>query len=208
MTNLVTDTGWCTIDIDMKTGRIFVREDWHYNWMVYPTAQPWTYKEKVNFHRQVDRAIWGIWSSGIKLDVLGPAPWPARKVPITFDVRWALSGHRHWEVMANKVPPGSQPTSPIRSYTYARVNIIQLSSADIMPRLGVNEAGGSYDHHQVVAHEFGHTMRWWNDEYEKRSAFIGDTASIMNIGYQVRSRHLVMLLLELNKLIPGVTFSA
>jgi hypothetical protein len=45
------------------------------------------------------------------------------------------------------------------------------------------------------------------DEYGAGHANIGDTTSMMNIGRGIRARHMATLLVELNAMFPGTTFS-
>ncbi len=64
-----------------------------------------------------------------------------------------------------------------------------------------------------VSHEFGHAIgnvphevNHW-DEYRKESPHYGDLYSIMNMGNELRNRHLDYLVRELNTMIPETTFT-
>ena len=92
------------------------------------------------------------------------------------------------------------------------VNVIDLNTVDTVPRSAMNQAGQQTTNFRTPPHEFGHTMlsggRVPNpDEYRSTSPNIADTSSIMNIGREVRKRHLAEVIAELNKLVPDLTFS-
>jgi hypothetical protein len=55
-----------------------------------------------------------------------------------------------------------------------------------------------------------HLVRWRDanpDEYVNTSHDVADTSSIMNIGRELRKRHLAAVVTELNRLIPDLTFT-
>jgi hypothetical protein len=64
------------------------------------------------------------------------------------------------------------------------------------------------------AHEFGHALGnsrfsmtgMHGDEYKEDSEFVLDNGSMMNIGSQLRKRHLDYILNEINKMIPDTSF--
>lgn len=216
MGNLVDREAWATIDLETTRGHVFVQQDWHYDWRVWPGQKPWTYPEKHAFHTRVDREIWGSWSNKLLINVTGTAPFSARQLPVTFDVRWWLGATWNYRVEAWKVPPGSSPTSPIWSQVVFD-DYIRLSTADIRPRPAGNNAGQSNPGFVTPPHEFGHTI--YNpqtenpDEYTPPNAsppnpWLGDTGSIMNIGRQVRGRHLTLICETLHKMVPTAGFSA
>ena len=59
---------------------------------------------------------------------------------------------------------------------------------------------------RTMTHEFGHTIKS-PDEYIATSPFLADTASIMNIGQQIRKRHLELIITQLNTMLPNCQFS-
>lgn len=182
-----------------------------YDWRLWPGVKPWTYPERHAFHTRVDREIWGAWSNRLHITVTGAAPLTARHIPVNFDVRWKLTGHSNYRVEAWKVPPGSTPTSPIWSQVVFDDNI-RLSTADTLPRGAGNAAGASTSNFITPSHEFGHTIGN-PDEYNLPTAtasnqWLGDTGSIMNIGRQVRGRHLALLCQTLHKMVPTARFAA
>lgn len=89
MGHLVAKEDWGVVDLNTTTGRVFVQEDWLYTWLLYPgVASHWTLAEKRLFHHRVDIGVWKLWSNHLILNVSGTAPFPARRVPVNFDVRW------------------------------------------------------------------------------------------------------------------------
>lgn len=212
MGHLVAEEDWGIVDLDTSTGRVFVQEDWLYVWLLYQgVTSHWTLAEKQLFHHRVDIGVWKLWSNKLFLKVNGHAPFPARRVPINFDVRWKTHGTHHWTVLAWKVPQASTPTSPIWSEVDWKVHTVRLSTADILERGAMNKAGKSTPNFRTPPHEFGHTM-YLPDEYnlptpQDPSPNLGDVNSIMNVGRQVRARHLALLTTTLNRLMPSARFS-
>jgi len=210
--------GWADISLNLDTGHIFVQENWHYNWVVDAPLADWTLAEKRAFHAQVDRQIWSVWSSGrYHVRVRGANAFARRfphGLPTTeFDIRWVLRGG-HWQVTARKMAPGRVRAWP---GDYSQVDFagkrVTLVTEDFTPTRGAaNAAHQQRDHFPVGAHEFGHTNPDTTnagpnpDEYNAGDVNLGDTDSLMNIGRQVRARHLVGLLHELNHMVPGSTF--
>lgn len=213
----VQDTAWGVIDFDDRTGAVFVRQKWLYQWKLWPGVMAaWAYREKQQFHSTVDRQIWGAWSNKIKLSITGTAAAAKRlagqQVTMNFDVKWTLSAPTHWTVTAWKMPAGSSPTSPHRSFVDTTNKSIELNTADLAPRGAGNQAGASTSQFRTAPHEFGHAITAGlltanPDEYVNTSGHVADSSSIMNIGREVRKRHVAAVLAELNKLIPNLTFT-
>ncbi|WP_437312626.1 hypothetical protein [Sorangium sp. So ce385] len=212
--HLVRRPVWGNIDLDTETGRIFVQERWQYTWTVVAPARPWTLRHRQAFHRALDRQVWRTWSGHIRLHVAGSHAFARRFArglpPASFDVRWVLA-QPHWNVTVRKLPPGSDPTTFI-SYVDFPACEIHLDSADTAPYSPTNAAGQTRTFY-ALPHEFGHTMPQSpgvpnQDEYGAGSPHLGDTDSLLNIGRQVRARHLTALITELNDMLPGCTFSA
>ncbi|MEJ7732523.1 MAG: hypothetical protein WKG00_25370 [Polyangiaceae bacterium] len=214
MAHVVRRLDWCEIDLDTTTGAIFVQERWQYVWSVVPPARPWTYPERRRYHRTADRQIWGTWSGRMRLTARGDhelvRATGGHLPPISFDVQWVLAPG-HWTVHVRKLPPGSDPTTFISYVDFTRREV-HLDSADVSSYQPSNAAGQRRTFY-ALPHEFGHTMPQTagvpnQDEYGAGSAHLGDTDSILNIGRQVRARHLAMLIAELDTMVPGVTFQA
>jgi hypothetical protein len=197
------------LDIDTVAGRVFFQQDWHYTWLVFSAAvSPWTQPERRGFHHTLDRQIWGVWSNRVRLGVAGATDFcrrfSAAGVPINFDIHW-VTGAGQWEVTVRKMPAGSTRTTFRSNVDFARRKI-ELDTMDLVPSGAGNAAGGSTARFLSGPHEFGHTLRA-GDEYGAGSADIADTNSVMNVGRQVRPRHLQLIVTTLSTMMPGVTFS-
>jgi hypothetical protein len=207
MAHIVRDAPWGIIDIVVAEGRIFFQERWQYTWVASPGEKDWTLAEKRHFHHAIDNQIWRFWSNRIRFSTTGNALFAKhfRSVPINFDVRWVLA-KPHWHVTVRKLPPGSTPTTYISNVDRAQMEI-NLDSADLPSYTPTNAAGKTHKFF-AVPHEFGHTFPGIDDEYVAGAPNLADTDSIMNIGDQIRARHLQPMIDELNKMIPGCTFHA
>ena len=192
-----------------ETGAVFVRQDWLYKWLLFVGLKaPWTYAEKARVHRRAEAQIHSIWNTGLTLQVRskrGPAPRFGSRCPIEFDIRW-VTKRGHWTVNMNKMPPRSTPTTFLSEVSYL-TRTIHLDTADLILDTNKNEAGVQRSGIPVIAHEFGHTF-YSLDEYELRNANIRDADSVMNIGRQVRARHLGLVVHTLNQMMPDFLFKA
>ena len=209
MSHIVSRQTWAVIDIDTTAGRVLVRQDCHYTWKLYsPTLSPWTQTQRRNFHNTLDRQIWGIWSNRVRLNVSGTADFSRRftsGVLINFDIRW-VTGVGQWNVTVRKMPAGSDRTT-FRSFVDFAAKRIELDTMDLVPSAAGNAAGGSRANFLSGPHEFGHSIQS-PDEYNAGSPNLSDTSSIMNVGRQVRPRHLQQILTTLNTMMPNVVFAA
>ena len=204
MAHLVSKLPWGDIDLDTTAGRIFFQQKWKYTWTKVGAASEWTTAQKRNFHNTLDKQVWSVWSMKIKIKAVGGTlarRFPAG-LPINFDVKWVLAAG-HWTVNARKLVPGGN----YRSNVLFASRIINLDSEDLTPHSVGNDAGASSDGFRTVPHEFGHTLGNANDdEYTAGAADLADTDSILNIGKQLRGRHLNDIITELNKLVPDSNF--
>jgi hypothetical protein len=212
----VHNTSWGIVDFDDQTGAVFVQQKWLYHWRLSweGVTAPWTYYEKRDFHATIDKQIWGTWSNRIRLSLTGTSKiarrFASQQVGMNFDVKWALSPPIHWTVTAWKMPRGASPTSPHRSFVNTIRKVIELNTADLAPRGASTDAGVSTPNFRTAPH--GHAFLSGDatsnpDEYVNTSGNVADTSSIMNIGREVRQRHLTAVITELNKLVPNLTFS-
>ena len=112
----------------------------------------------------------------------------------------------HWSVTVRKMPAGSGRTTYRSNVTFA-TRRIELDTADLAAGGAANDAGASTPRFRSPPHEFGHTLSL-PDEYSTGSPDLADSGSIMNIGRAIRQRHLALIVTELNKMMPGVTFVA
>lgn len=127
------------------------------------------------------------------------------RAPVNFDARWVLTGG-HWTVTVWKMPLGVGPTLH-RSFVRASTNEIELNTADLAPRGAGNAAGASNTRFVTPPHEYAHTMNN-PDEYGAGSPHLSDSTSLVNIGSQVRGRHMHLLADALNAMAPHLVFSA
>ncbi|CAN94269.1 MULTISPECIES: hypothetical protein [Sorangium] len=213
MGHVVRRPGWGVIDLNTETGDVFVQEDWQYVWLVQPGVIAWTLRERRAFHRTADAHIWRRWSNRRQVVTSGSHHFAARfpRVRVNFDIRW-VTRPGHWTVHVTKIRPGA--ASP-RSYVDFAARAIHLDSLDLIPHRVGNDAGVSRPGFRTVPHEFGHTLpdrrgsaSPIDDEYDTGDPHLGDTDSLMNIGQQVRARHLTAVLDELNTMLHGCTFAA
>ena len=118
----------------------------------------------------------------------------------------------HWTVTVWKMPPGVGATSLHRSFVRHQSRQIELNTADLIPRGAGNSAGNSTKNFLTAPHEYGHTIgptgQNLGDEYGPLSTHLGDTDSMMNIGRDIRRRHLEQVVVALNRMAPGATFNA
>ncbi len=206
MGHIVSNMPWGTIDLDTGENRVFFQQKWFYHWLTEPGASAWTYPERRHFHNTLDRQIWARWSNRIVFRVQGTTRLARRLartgVPINFDVRWELV-NGHWDVYARKLPAGGS----YRSNVHFGRREINLDSEDLEPHGACRDDGTTCaDDFLTVPHEFGHTIDN-RDEYNRASPHYADTGSIMNIGGQLRSRHLNLIIAQLNTMVRGGTFS-
>lgn len=208
MRYITAERDWGTLQIDTSAGIILLREDWQYEWTTLGHGvKEWTYPQKQHFHNRLDREIWGRWSARIPLYVKGSAPFAAnfalKPLKLDFDIHWVL--HRgQWRVKVFKVFPNTSPNIA-RAFVIFGQRTITLYSTIFRPY----DAGNAANHigHNFVAgpHEFGHTMNN-PDEYLPESPYLQDTNSLMNVGREVRKRHMELILEVLNTMIPGAVF--
>ncbi len=208
---------WAVIDLDTREGRVLVREKWSYDWKLWPgVVDRWTYQEKQKFHQTGDKQVWSSWSFRVALSVKGTSPFAKefnrRKIEVNFDIQWVLDGPRHWSVTVWKMPPGASPTQLHRSHVNVPERRIELNTADIAPRRASNDAGQKTMSFKTIPHEFGHAVMLGTnsvsanpDEYVSLSPHLNDTLSMMNIGQELRERHLVATVSALNRLAAGAS---
>jgi hypothetical protein len=215
MGHLVSKEQWGVVDLDLEKSHVFVREDWHYRWRFQMIMRPWSDAEKLAFHQAVDRQVWRSWSMRARFMVTSKGDRAvgatahafmrkcgSRGVTLSFDVR-RVEGVGHWHVNVYKLSLDQDKRADVDILNRA----INLYIEDVAPSSAVNEAGAVTPSFLTVPHEFGHTLAA-NDEYEKTSPHLRDNRSLMNIGSQVRSRHVGLLSATLERMMPGCAFRA
>ncbi|TWP27076.1 hypothetical protein ETU08_07560 [Apibacter muscae] len=202
------------MDIFIEEGRniILIQERWQYNWLTKVT--PWTITERRKFHELADQRIWKIWGGHFKLKVQGTSSFAEKHknttFTVNFDIKWALI-NPHWKVNLTKIAPGGFQTS----YVNWNSKIISLDTEDT--KIVTRYAGRSKYKQYPVAHEFGHAIGnvpirgishsdEYHDSYRLNGGFKLDYLSIMNIGNNLRNRHLDYVLIQLNSMFANTTF--
>lgn len=192
------------MDLHIEEGRntILIRQKWRYIWSNASGVKNWTGSEKSSFHSKIDSLVWNIWGNEYFLKSKGNSDFAKRnnkkKWDVNFDIEWVNSGE-HWQVHAKKVK------SFHRSYVNWTNREIHLDSLDNTAR---KIPRGGNDYFQTpTAHEFGHAIGYLHDEYQKNSPYHSDSASLMNIGSELRDRHVDYILKLLNTMIPDTKFS-
>jgi hypothetical protein len=216
------EESWAKLVIDTTTGTIMVLERWKYNFTSGPGLKDWTSGERIRFHRSVKAQISRGWNRKVKLKTSGAAPFAHKfkTAGVAFIVRRVWKD-QHWTVDVRKMPAGSTPTSFISNVDRPHLRI-NLDSADLASYTPTNAAGASHTF-LAVPHEFGHTFPDVDDEYNApdappltlegmidfaaQVAHLLDTNSIMNIGNEIRGRHLEPILDSLNTMIPDCKFA-
>lgn len=210
MAHIVRDAAWGTIDIVVHENRVFFQQRWQYQWLTDAGQPAWTPRERREFHAKVDRDIWRSWSNRVSLRATGRhAIANGRTWPINLDVRWVTAGGQ-WNVAVTKLAPGRNPRSEVMWTTRQ----ISLYSGDLIPYRACTDAVPAVcrDDFRTIPHEAGHAfgntaVLSRGDEYAVTSPHLPDTTSIMNIGKELRQRHFQTILDEMNRMIPGVTWS-
>ena len=225
MGHLVRNETWATIDLDIGKGNVLVRQDWLYEWLDVSGAPPWTNEEKRAYHHALDHLVWSVWSMRAHLIVRGQPGvastlaatellqrFQHQGLTLTFDVR-AVSCGWHWRAAIEKVVSGQPPPRAECLYDLRK---LKLSTIDISPHLAKRFAGNDrrvQRRFYQAPHEFGHTLGnvselGRGDEYRADSLHYEDVHSIMNIGRQVRPRHLFLVVETLRRMVRGCTFTA
>lgn len=193
-------------------------------------ASPWTDDEQRDFHSAAASIIWKFWNSrrtlpgssdpttqqfvdllnkhsGISFSVRGKGDFAhkfaGRQLPVEFDVLLSKS-KPHFVVNVKKMLPGRD----FRSFVDPGGRTINLAKVDVERSSAKQDGrnGATTDDFYTLPHEFGHSIGYHIDEYEAGAAKRKDTDSLMNIGHEVRARHLRFLRDQLNTMLKGVTF--
>lgn len=197
--------------IEEKKNIILIQEKWQYIWHTQTT--PWNIAEKRKFHKEAELLISKIWSSYFKLKVEGSSDFVKRNIKtiftVNFDIKWVLA-NPHWTVNITKIFPGNFETS----YVIWDIRQINIDTEDL--KLTLKDEQNSKKYYQFpIAHEFGHTVGnasaiGHSDEYsadpKKNGGFQLDYSSLMNVGNELRNRHLDYILKELNTMLPDTIF--
>ena len=201
-----------SIDISGPKQLIFVQQKWEYTYANQAGTSNWTSKEKMDFHNNVDKAIWRHWSGKFTISVSGASEFA--KVykdtifKVSFDIKYVKSGG-HWKVAVTKIPTGSKKTSSVNWGNQT----IKLDTEDTVLR--VRDRDGKKFKQIPAAHEFGHAVGNatgnanvdHTDEYKVTSTYKDEKNSMMNVGMQLKKRHADHLIAELNKMVKDTVFA-
>jgi len=202
------------IYIEEERKKIIIRQKWRYFWHESVGTSPWTYEEQKEFHNNVDRLIWNNWGEYFNLKATGNSDFAkknqGKRWDVDFDIEWVLHSE-HWKVNVTKYP--SNHIGMITSSVAWDAKEIKLDTKDTRPQAR-SRNGNQYLQYPVV-HEFGHAAgnsifartNMHGDEYKPTSTFYHDKNSLMNIGSELRDRHLDYILEELNGVIINTRFS-
>ena len=180
---------------------ILIRQRWKYNWLNERNTTSWTLFEKRDFHNKVDNIIWKIWGGQFKIKVIGSSVFAQKyknKIfTINFDIQWVIQ-NPHWNVNVRKIVKNTSYRSNVR-WNDREIN---LDTEDTKMRK---------DYKQVpVGHEFGHAIGYLYDEYNStlsiNNGFLFDQDTIMNVGMELRKRHLQYVIYQLSTIYPNTTF--
>jgi hypothetical protein len=216
------------IYLGLETGDVHIIQRWRYSFRP-PAGQPdWTHQQKAELHHKFKSEIWTFWNSRrptppsgdpvtnqllqllnshnrVLFNVSGTSAF-ARKfnsvgIPITFNVLLSIATP-HWRINIGPLPRGQRT-----NVDWDR-HIISFDPADLQPTAACTAARAPVcrPDFQTMPHEFGHTLMV-DDEYNRGSRHLADTTSIMNIGDQVRPRHLIVILRQLNTMLANTRFS-
>jgi hypothetical protein len=209
--NFIRKTDRMDITVEEAGSNIFVQQKWKYEWLNDLNTTQWTYAQKKHLHDKIDTLIWRKWSGHFKIKTTGNSAFSKKHsssgFTMNFDIKWVLS-NEHWLVRVRKIVSGTFKTSNVKWPS----RIINLDTEDILIRKSTR--GGRTFYKYPVLHEFGHAIGnsvhasqgMHGDEYKANNPFKSDQSSIMNLGNELRKRHIEYLLQELNKMIPDTTF--
>lgn len=212
MKNLIREEAWATLDLNLESGNVLVRQEWRYAWAAKPGLSRWTAAEKAKFHGAVDRLVWSVWSRKARFLVQeqkGARPSDAAQrvlqrygdkgLSLTFDIQ-KVETDPHWEVLVTKaLDVAPRPRAEVQFHTRQ----IFLFSFDVLPHEATFKLGSpTVKNFYVAPHEFGHTLGN-NDEYRDADGEFGDKESVMNLGRKLRERHLEFVRESVQTMLPG-----
>ncbi|CAA0230757.1 hypothetical protein [Tenacibaculum maritimum] len=196
------------IHIEESRGTILIKQKWRYFWLNSMNTSRWTYSEKQKFHKEVDNLIWNSWGEHFFLKVKGTSDFAIRNIKkrwdVNFDIEWVQYGE-HWKVNVKKNPSKTFMKSNVKWYSKE----MNLDTLDTSKQKRIVQ-GKNYFQYPVV-HEFGHSagnsIAVGNGDEYNSSSYSMDKNSLMNVGDELRDRHLDFIISELNTMITRSTFS-
>lgn len=195
-------------------------------------ADAWTDDEQRDFHFAARSIIWKFWNSrqplpqssdpteqafvdllnahaGISFSVSGSSDFAqrfaGRQLPIEFDILIANKKPAHFVVIVKKMLPGRN-FRPFVDENLRHINLAKTHNERV--KVGQDgRNGATNDDFYYTPHEFGHALGYGVDEYEIGAVNRKDVESLMNIGKEVRPRHLKAVATQLSFMIPKTRFN-
>ena len=205
--NYIKKTDNYDIYIEPSRKTIVIRQKWKYIWSSASGLPNWSYLEKKEWHQKADNVIWQQWGSQFVFWALvhdenaSNRSLNKKEFNLEFDIQWVTSD-QHWTANVKKINPSEDFSSRVNPLDKK----IYLAHTDVKRRIVSNI------NQNTVKHEFGHTIAI-RDEYGKLNGntydpiYVDDTKALMNVGNELRTRYIRDIKIEVNKMIPGVTFA-
>ncbi|QCE43109.1 hypothetical protein [Psychroserpens sp. NJDZ02] len=209
--NYIKKTDNYDIYIEPSRKTIVIRQKWKYIWSSASGLPNWSYLEKKEWHQKADNVIWQQWGSQFVFWALvhdensSSRSLHKKEFNLEFDIEWVTSD-QHWLANVKK----TKSAEKFRSRVNLTEKKIYLAHIDTKRRVSgaINQ--------NTVKHEFGHTIGV-DDEYgnaykreEDRTKYepihVKDTKALMNIGNELRTRYIRDIKMEVNSMIPEVSF--
>ena len=153
------------------------------------TMGAWNPGDEQRFMREFERVVRAVWATSTLLPRTQHQEVGFRPV---FDMTARQRADEHWMMVVTRQRP--EDAAEDRGWAYQgrratrrsprATNVVLLNQLHNWP------IWGSQGEQYRSAHEYGHMLNNWDDEYERRSARFEDHESIMHSGNLVRARHL------------------
>ncbi|EBX1354252.1 hypothetical protein DQ806_14455 [Salmonella enterica subsp. enterica serovar Okatie] len=203
------------IILDKNLGVITLLLRWKYMWIKSADVNnDWTELDKIRFMTRVNFCVCHEWNGKIYFSVSGDSEFAkkfqGKKLPFNIQII-PVWQKEHWNVEVLKIPPQGDDGRPyvIWKRRLAHFYFKDTSSAEKCNPGNPSDCG----HFQVnIPHEVGHMLAL-DDEYEldgsgkPLSKYKPDTAALMNIGMELRTRYLDYMNIMMNAVYPSTKFS-
>ncbi|QDV84176.1 hypothetical protein [Planctomycetes bacterium TBK1r] len=201
------ETPWYRIEVDAFSvyPKVILVSRWYYRWLLGPgVTTPWVEREK-KFYHDVFNLLLADAFRNTRIRMTATDRGFTTTLGVDFSIGRGLQKHRHWTVLLRKVHPTSESFT-YQSKVMPHSSTIHLDTADIKDYQPTNVAGKT-GIHNAIPHEFLHAIGYHHDESHAASPYLADTNSIMNVGKQIRERHLRHVLADLEDMVPDARFS-
>lgn len=194
-------------------------------------ADPWTDDEERDFHTTAAALIWKFWNSSpllprggdpslfqiidllnadrpvISARVSGTGDFAkkfaSKSLPIDFDIALSVT-NPHYSVTVRKMI-GDRFVHSFVNYGTRSISFVKTA----VEKRGAQQDGrdpAATSDFISVPHEFGHAIGYQTDEYQAYAAKHRDVKSLMNIGREIRPRHLEFIRTHLAQMFAGSRF--